>query len=380
MPAAFWKSSGRWTRVSSSRGKERVPGNGGFRTSETAVAVATEMANSEALDSGDLPAGAGNSFRAVAFGGGTGMAALLRGLKRRVKHPTAVVTVTDNGGSSGLLRKDFDIVPPGDIRNCLLALADVDPLMNQAFQYRFREGEFRGHCFGNLLMAVLTRIVGSFEASVKELHRLLHVRGKVLPLSGGKISLVAHHPDGTKSTGEVQITRSGKPIKKIELRPVPVPLSKEIEEQIERADFFLFGPGSLYTSVIPHLLVDGLMDAVNRTGKPRVYIANIMTQKGETVGYKLSDHLRALRAHVGQDFPDHVISHDGELPERILENYGEVGSAPVVNDLDEHEEFRDVNVIETDFFDGGDIARHDPETLAAIIAENFCVRSPGLTR
>lgn len=309
----------------------------------------------------------------VAFGGGTGMASLLSGVKGRVRNVTAVVTVTDNGGSSGRLRNDFDIVPPGDIRNCLLALSDVDPLMNEAFQYRFSEGEFKGHCFGNLFITVLTRIVGNFEDSIKQLHRLLKVKGRVLPVSGDRISLVAHHPDGTKSTGEVQITRSQKPIEKLELRPAPVPLSKEIAQVIREADIFFFGPGSLYTSVIPNMLVDGLMDAVNRTGKPRIYVANIMTQPGETQGYALSDHIRALRVHVGDSFPDCVLSHCGELPPETLEFYAAEGAEPVVNDLEDLPEFSGVEVIERDFFCGGGIIiRHDSDALGDIVAERFC--------
>lgn len=309
--------------------------------------------------------------RVVAFGGGTGMASLLSGLKNRVDHVTAVVTVTDNGGSSGRLRHEFDIGPPGDIRNCLLALADVQPRMCEAFQYRFSEGEFKGHCFGNLFITVLTRIIGSFEDSVKELHGLLRVRGKVLPISGGKISLVAHHPDGTKSTGEVQITRSGKPICSIELRPSPVELSVEIEEELRRADLFVFGPGSLFTSVIPNLLVDGLMDVVNATGKPRVYVSNIMTQSGETEDFRLSDHLRALQNHVGVDFPDYVLCHEGEIPEHVLEPYIRESAVPVVNDIALDSEFAGVEVVARDFYTGGEIVRHDPDELGQAVLDTF---------
>ena len=299
------------------------------------------------------------------------MSSLLRGLKDRVHNVTAVVTVTDNGGSSGRLRKDFDIVPPGDIRNCLLELADIEPQMGEAFQYRFSEGEFRGHCFGNLFITVLTRVIGDFEESIRELHGFLRVKGKVLPISGGKISLVAHHADGTKSTGEVHITRSGKPITKIELRPSPVKLSDEIAAELRAADFFVFGPGSLFTSVIPNMLVDGLMEAVNATGKPQVYVANLMTQPGETDGYRLSDHLKAIRNHVGGDFPDYVIAHAGDLPDEVLEDYTRVSAVPVVNDLAEYDEFRDVEVIEHGLFAGGEIIRHDHEKLAEVIVDRL---------
>lgn len=306
------------------------------------------------------------------------MAALLRGLKRYTDRITAVVTVTDNGGSSGRLRNDFDMAAPGDLRNCLVALAEVDPLIAKVFQYRFNEAEFKGHNFGNLFITVLTRIVGDFEESIKELNRLLKVRGVVIPACPGKVSLVAHHPDDSKSTGEVQITRSGKPIDRIELRPQPVLLSPEIGQAIREADLFLFGPGSLYTSVIPNLLIDGIVGEINRTGKPRVYIGNIMTQPGETVGYRLTDHIRALRRHVGVDFPDVVIAHSGEVPRPVLDKYGREGAEPVVQDLEGVEEFRNVRVIEANFLALEDSstsgsARHDSDVLARVIHEEFLV-------
>jgi uncharacterized cofD-like protein len=308
--------------------------------------------------------------RVVAFGGGTGMSALLRGLRHYTDRITAIVTVTDNGGSSGRLRNEFEIVPPGDIRNCLTALADVDPLLIEAFQYRFSEGEFRGHCFGNLFIAILTRIVGSFEGSIRELNRLLNVKGMVLPAAAERVSLVAHHPDGTKSTGEVQITRSKKKIVRVELRPSPVAMSAEIEEAVAQADLYLFGPGSLFTSVIPNLLIEGLMEAVNRTARPRVYIGNIMTQPGETLEMGLGDHIRALRAHVGDEFPDAVIAHSGEIPRQVLEKYAREGASQVEMDLD-RPEFQGIEVITANFYTGGETVRHDPAVLARLIHDRF---------
>jgi len=307
----------------------------------------------------------------VAFGGGTGMSTLLAGLRKFTENVTAVVTVTDNGGSSGRLRNDFDMLPPGDIRNCLVALADVDPLISKAFQYRFEEAEFKGHCFGNLFITVLTRIVGSFETSILELNRLLRVKGRVLPAAGRKVSLVAHHTDGTKSTGEVSISRSPKRIERVELRPGPVPVSKEIMESVEAADLFLFGPGSLYTSVVPNLLLQGLMEQIRANGSPRVYIGNIMTQPGETDGYGLSDHVRALRAHVGDDFPDCVIAHEGELPPRVLEKYQAEAAVPVALDLDGKAEFSGLRVIFGDLYDGSSNARHDSARLAQVLHKEF---------
>ena len=303
------------------------------------------------------------------------MSSLLRGLRHYTDQITAIVTVTDNGGSSGRLRKEYNLVPPGDIRNCLTALADVDPLLLSAFQFRFDEGEFRGHCFGNLFIAILTKIVGSFEGSIRELNRLLRVRGKVLPAAGEKVTLVAHHPDGTKSTGEVQITRSKKPIAKLELRPSPVLMSREIEEAIDAADLFLFGPGSLFTSVIPNLLIDGLMQAVNRRGVPRVYIGNIMTQPGETVGFRLSDHVRALRSHVGPAFPDAILAHQGEIEASVIREYAREGAEPVLMDLgadgDAVPDLRGIRVVAKNFYSGGEIIRHDPLLLARAIQEEF---------
>ncbi len=310
--------------------------------------------------------------RVVAFGGGTGMAALLSGLRNYTENITAVVTVTDNGGSSGRLRNDFDIVAPGDIRNCLMALADVDPLIQDVFQYRFTEAEFKGHSFGNLFITVLTKVCGDFSDSIRELNRLLCVRGQVVPAAGNKVSLVAHHPDGTKSTGEVEISQSRKPIERIELRPSPVPMSPEIRRAIDAAEVFLFGPGSLFTSVIPNLLLEGLTEAIQENGSPRVYIGNIMTQPGETDGYCLSDHLRAIRRHVGPDFPDCVLAHKGPLPDDLVEKYRVGGAVPVAPGL-LGEEFSSVRLIERDFFSGSTTVRHDSARLAQVIQEEILV-------
>jgi uncharacterized cofD-like protein len=287
------------------------------------------------------------------------MSALLNGLKEYTDRITAVVTVTDNGGSSGRLRNDFEMAPPGDIRNCLLALADIDPLVAQAFQYRFGEAEFKDHCFGNLFITVLTRLVGDFGASIRELNRLLNVRGRVIPATSTRVSLVARHPDGSKSTGEVEIARSGKAIEKVEIRPAPVVMSAEIRQAVEEADLFLFGPGSLYTSVIPNLLLEGIVEAINATGKERVYVANIMTQPGETDGYALSDHIRALRDHVGAEFPDAVVAHQGAIPEEMLCRYRATGAEPVRCDLRDHREFDSVRLISSDFFSEGDTVCED---------------------
>lgn len=338
-------------------------------------------------ETGNFPAGVQRRVapKILAFGGGTGMAALLRGLKVYTDQITAVVAVTDNGGSSGRLRNDFDMVAPGDIRNCLLALADVDPLVAKAFDYRFDESEFKGHCFGNLFITVLNRLVGDFGVSIRELNRILNVRGRVIPASSAKLTLVAQHPDGSKSTGEVQIARSSKKIQTVEIRPYPVAMSQEIRSAVDEADLFIFGPGSLYTSVIPNLLLDGLMDSIKATGRQRVYICNIMTQPGETDGYTLCDHLEALRVHVGGGFPDAVVAHNGRIPSEIVGRYQDVGAEAVACDLNGQAEFQSVRLITGDFFDkeealgqanwGVDdeegLARHDSDSLARVIYDEF---------
>lgn len=313
-----------------------------------------------------------DDLRVVAFGGGTGMAALLTGLKKYTGNITAVVTVTDDGGSSGFVRKDFDVAAPGDIRNCILALADSHPLWKKIFQYRYEdEGDFKGHCLGNLIIAAASDIVGSFEDSVEELNGLLDVRGRVIPAAADKVFLVARHSDGTKSTGEVQIGKSGKLIEKIELRPGPVKISRQIRQAVRGADLFLFGPGSLFTSVIPNLLLEGLTAEITKNGSPRVYIGNIMTQPGETDGFRLSDHIRAMRRHVGDDFPDCVVAQAGGLPPAILERYEQENAVPVVADLRQHSEFDDIEVITRNFFKSGDVARHDPDLLAECVFDEF---------
>jgi len=302
--------------------------------------------------------------RIVAFGGGTGMSVLLRGLKRFTDRITAVVTVGDDGGSSGRLRAELDVLPPGDIRNCIIALADTEPLMEELLQYRFEESELAGHSFGNLLLVALTKITGDFKRAVQEANRILRVRGRVLPATLKKVSIVAHHADGSKTTGEVRVGQTKKPVLSIELQPKPVPATDEVFHAIEEANLFVFGPGSLYTSVIPTLLVDGVVDAIRRNPAKKVYVLNIMTQPGETSGYRASDHVRAILNHTSEDFLDYVVVNTKEPPARMREKYMREGQYPVKNDL---ESMQGIRLVEADLLGEGEQARHDPEKLAACI-------------
>ncbi|MFN0056903.1 MAG: uridine diphosphate-N-acetylglucosamine-binding protein YvcK [Planctomycetota bacterium] len=307
----------------------------------------------------------------VAFGGGTGMACLLSGLKSFTRKLTAIVTVTDNGGSSGRLRREFDMVPPGDIRNCLVALADGEPLLGELLQYRFDESMLSGHSLGNLLITALTRITGSFDKAVRELNRLLVVRGKVLPATGSKVSLIAHHPDGTKTTGEVQVVGSGKPIERIEMRPRVGRAAPDVIAAIREADLIIFGPGSLFTSVIPNLLVPGIREAVRENPRDKIYVANIMTQPGETIGLDLAAHLRALETHAGGEFITGLVVHDGPIPAEMLARYAHENATPVVG-LEAVRKRPEIKIASGDLLDpNSTVLRHQSARLARNIIENF---------
>ncbi|MCI0651072.1 MAG: uridine diphosphate-N-acetylglucosamine-binding protein YvcK [Planctomycetes bacterium] len=309
--------------------------------------------------------------RIVAFGGGTGISCLVSGLKRISPNITAIVTVTDNGGSSGRLRKEFDMVPPGDIRNCLLALAEGEPLLSRLLEYRFEESELAGHSFGNLFITALTRVTGSFDVAVRELNRMLHVRGKVLPATGHKISLIAHHADGSKSTGEVQIARSRKPIERVEIRPRVHAIEPDVAAAIRAAELMVFGPGSLFTSVIPNLLVEGIRREILANPCAKVYVANIMTQPGETTDLDLAGHLRALEIHAGASFLSGVVVHRGAIPPELLGRYAAEGAYPVAG-FERVAEAAGIEIVSADLLDRAAASiRHAPEALARIIAEHF---------
>lgn len=300
----------------------------------------------------------------VAFGGGSGLNALLSGLKAGTDRITAVVTVTDDGGSSGRIRKDFDILPPGDIRNCLVALASSKSLMADLFSYRFEESDLKGHNFGNLLITALTKITGSFLVAIETANKILSVRGRVLPSTLRKVSLVAHHADGSKSTGEVAIVKSGKPVERIELRPDPGPVREDIAAAVEEADVLIFGPGSLYTSLIPNVLLGGFAECVRASRAARVFVCNIMTQPGETDGYSAADHVRKFLEHADGIELSHVVVNSGRIPEDALAKYRVEGAQPVVNDLGGSSDW---NVVEADLVSVQGQIRHNPDVLAKVI-------------
>ena len=305
-------------------------------------------------------------YKIVAIGGGTGLSTLLRGLKRSTSNLTAVVTVTDDGGSSGRLQKELGILPPGDIRNCLVALADDEAMVTDLFRYRFSEGEgLLGHSFGNLFLAAMTGITGNFDRAIKESSRVLNIKGRVLPATLETVKLRATLENGSHVYGETEISRSALPIRDIELEPRHAAPLPEVLEAIEEADAIILGPGSLYTSILPNLLVDGVAAAIARASAPKIYICNVMTQPGETDDFTASKHVNVLQAHAGARICDSVIINL-EPPERLLETYAEGGQRPVEPDREAVEELG-VRVVGARVISETVTVRHDPGKLAEVV-------------
>ncbi len=274
--------------------------------------------------------------RIVVMGGGTGLSVMLRGLKQKPLDITAIVTVADDGGSSGILRNELQMPPPGDIRNVLTALADTEPLMSEMLSYRFSAGSgLAGHSLGNLILAAITDISGDFVTAVRELSRVFAVRGRVLPAADQAVILHAEMEDGSIVTGESKIPEAKGKIKRLFLEPEHVEPLPEAVQAIRDADAILIGPGSLYTSILPNLLVPKLAEAVlNNTEAIKIFVCNVMTQPGETDGYTVSDHLQAVYDHVGHHLIDYVIVNDGEIPLQVQDFYAEKGAQPVQLDYE----------------------------------------------
>ncbi len=258
------------------------------------------------------------------------MSVLLRGLKTFPVDITAIVTVADDGGSSGILRKELNIPPPGDVRNVLVALAEVEPMIEQMFQHRFQNGNgLSGHSLGNLLLAGMTSITGDFARGISELSTVLNVKGNVFPAANQSIELEAEMMDGTTVAGESNIPNSGKQIKKVRLSPENVEPLPESLEAVRQADLIVLGPGSLYTSVIPNLLVPGISEAIYHASARKIYICNGMTQAGETDDFTVADHVEAIRSHIGYNIIETVLVNNTEIPAEILQKYAEESAFPV---------------------------------------------------
>lgn len=301
------------------------------------------------------------------IGGGTGLSVLLRGIKSVTGNITAIVTVADDGGSSGRLRKDFNMIPPGDLRNCLVALADTEPLMEKLFQHRFGgTGGLSGHNFGNLFIAAMTEVLGDVEQALKESSKVLAVRGRVLPASIEKVRLVAQMTDGSVVEGESQIPLANKRIEKISLQPKdPMPVKSALEA-IQDADAVILGPGSLYTSILPNLLVRGVADTLRKSHAVKIYICNVMTQPGETDGYSASEHVKAILDHVGAGVIDYVVVNGHHVAAELQEKYAIQGAYPVEADVDKIEAMG-IKAIKADVISETNWVRHDPLKLSRTI-------------
>lgn len=304
----------------------------------------------------------------AAIGGGTGLSVLLSGIREYTSNISAVVTVADDGGSSGRLRQEFDILPPGDIRNCLVALADAPALMRDLFQFRFKTGsELSGHSFGNLFITVMTHLTGDFDKAIKETSKVLALKGQVIPSTLDNVVLIARHKDGSITKGEDKIPKSRKPIEEIFLNPKEARPAPEALKAINEAEVIVLGPGSLYTSIIPNLLIKGVPEALAASQALKIYVCNAMTQPGETDGFSVSDHIKALIQHSHPRIMDYVIVNAGEFPGSTLERYAKEKSYPVDKDRSKIEKLG-YRVIEDDICKVEDgVIRHNAEKLAKVL-------------
>ena len=298
------------------------------------------------------------------IGGGHGLSVLLRGIKTSTNNVSAVVTVADDGGSSGRLREELGIIPPGDLRNCLVALADTEPLMEKLFQYRF-EGNtaLAGHSFGNLFIAAMNEVTGDMETALKASSKVLAVKGRVIPASKEHVRLDAVMTDGTVVEGESQIPEAHKRIRRVQLFPKEVPAVPAALEAIESADAIILGPGSLYTSIMPNLLVDGVARALKNSKAIKIYICNVMTQAGETDNYTASQHAKAILDHTGQGAIDYVLVNSTPIPEEMWRG---TGSTPVEVDEDKINAMG-MGLIKADLLSATEVGRHDPAKLCAAV-------------
>ncbi|MFH1359927.1 MAG: gluconeogenesis factor YvcK family protein [Candidatus Omnitrophota bacterium] len=296
----------------------------------------------------------------VTIGGGHGLSNLLMGLKEYSANITAIVTVADSGGSSGRLREEFNIVAPGDIRNCLVALADAPALMGDLFQFRFsKDSQLQGHNFGNLFLTAMVQLTnGDFEKAVKESSKVLAIRGKVIPSTVSNVHLVAEYTDGTRAEGEAKIPKSGLQIKRLTLKPVDAQPTQDALDSIAHADVIILGPGSLYTSIIPNLIIQGMADAMARSSAFKIYVCNVMTQEGETDQYSASDHLKAIIEHTNPNIVQACLINNAVAPEDMLERYKDENSYPVRPDAEKIKSMS-CRVLEEDLLGVKDYVRHD---------------------
>jgi len=326
--------------------------------------------------------------RVVAIGGGTGLSMLLRGLKHYVarrrqeseRYPisdlAAIVTVTDDGGSSGRLRREYRVLPPGDIRNCMVALSQDEALLGRLFQYRFHEGRgLRGHSFGNLFLTALTHVTGDFAEAVRVSGEVLAIRGRIFPTTLEHVSLEAVMTDGKIVLGETRIAKSKKKIRRLSLRPRRVRPLPEVLDAINQADLILIGPGSLYTSILPNLLVSGVAEAIEKSSATRVLVANLMTQPGETQGYSLADHVRVIYSHTRRKLFDWVVASNQRISPEVALRYSRRGAEPVRVDIQDLQRIG-VRCLLDNLLEEHGVVRHNAARISQLLIEEFVERRP----
>ena len=310
----------------------------------------------------------------VAVGGGTGLSTLLRGIKGFTRNITAVVAVTDEGGSSGRIRNEWGMLPPGDVRNCIAALAENDNELKKILDFRFDRGELSGHSLGNLLLLAVTEMSGDFSTAVEKMNHLLSIRGRVLPVTTESITLMGKTKDGLQVKGELDISAHGHELDEIWLEPMNARPLPEVLSAVDEADVILLGPGSLFTSVIPNLLLPDFADKLKDSPAPKIYICNLMTQPDETQGMNILKHIEWVSVALGC-IPDFVIANNEPIPDDIIEAYKKDGASPLFLDYHQREAIKDMGCIYVEapimsIFESdkeGRVVRHDPQKLASVI-------------
>jgi len=316
----------------------------------------------------------GTGPRIVVIGGGTGLSVILRGMKKVTENLTAIVTVADDGGGSGMLREDLGMLPPGDVRSCILAMADEESDMQQVLQYRFTEGILSGQNFGNLMIAALNGIYGNFEDAVAKTHDILRVKGRVIPVTGADIQLCAELADGRIICGESKIQpaviAAGSPIRRVFLTPDKPAAEEGAIQAIREADIIVMGPGSLYSSIIVNFLVDGISDAVINARGIKALICNVMTQPGETDAYTVYDHVRAVNEYIGREVIEYVLVNNQPAARDCLERYEKDGAAQLLPSDEDRRRLAEKGIIaiENDFTDvRAGYFRHDADRIAGVV-------------
>ena len=312
----------------------------------------------------------------VVIGGGTGLSALLRGLKEYTGNLTAIVTVADDGGSSGKLRDELGVLPPGDVRNCLVALAERENVMEKLFSYRFESGTLAGHSVGNLLLAGLENTYGDFQKSIEQVGKIFALCGNVYPSTLNQVVLSARMNDGRVIRGETKVRMTEGQINRVFIEPEDCQPVPGAINALEEADLIVLGPGSLYTSVLPNLLVKGLREKIHSVSAPCVYVCNVMTEPGETDHYSVADHLQAIEDHAGSGFVDAVLANSGDIPPQLLARYAAEGRKPVQRDPWKVEALG-VKYFETNLIQESDMVRHDSKKLACELIRFLFRLNPG---